>query len=429
MKVAVLAHSFPRFRGDTHGTFVKSLCESLARLGHEIFMLVPFDPELREDPETPLHIRSFRYIRPDHWHRLGYSRTLKRDVAMRLGAWVQSPLYFFFAQRALLRLVREEKIDYIHAHWHLPNGWIAWRVHRRTAVPFGVTLHGSDVFMAERNPLFGAMARGALHGAAHVTSCSADLRQRLLAIGGGASKLGGCNSAASNIGGSASEKVLLVPNGTELDSGFDPAAVASAEGGLLARLAIAEGEPVVAGVGRMVDKKGFRYLLEAIPRVLEAHPKARFILGGGGDLLPALKALAGELALGDRLLFPGVLSHPEVLELVARADIFVMPSVRDARGNVDGLPIVVLEAMAAGTPVVASDLAGIPLAVDHEKTGLLVPEKDPSALAGALDGLLANPERARRMGQASRLKVEQELNWDAVARRHDQLYRRAVERA
>jgi len=415
MKIAVLAHSFPRFRGDTHGTFVKSLCESLAALGHEIFMLVPFDPELREDPQTRLNIRSFRYIKPDHWHKLGYSRTLERDVAMRLGAWIQSPLYFLFAWGALLRLVREEKIDYIHAHWHLPNGWIAWQVHKKTGVPFGVTLHGSDVFMAERNPLFTSMARGALNGAAHVTSCSADLQQRLLKIGGG----------AKNAGGGAREKVLLVPNGTEVD----PDGAAAVDGGLLARLPIEEGEAVVAAVGRMVDKKGFRYLLEAIPRVLEAHPKARFVLGGGGDLLPELEAQAKRLGLGDRLLFPGMLAHPEVLELVARADIFVMPSVRDASGNVDGLPIVVLEAMAAGTPVVASDLAGMPLAVDHEKTGLLVPEKEPGALATALGALLADPARARHLGEASRAKVVDELNWDAVARRHDELYRRAVERA
>lgn len=408
MRIAVLAHSFPRFRGDTHGTFVKSLCESLAVLGHEIFMLVPFDPELREDPKTALHIHSFRYIKPDHWHQLGYSRTLKRDVAMRTFAWVQSPLYFLFARRALLRLVRQQKIDYIHAHWHLPNGWIAWQVHKKTGVPFGVTLHGSDVFMAERNPLFSAMARGALHAAAHVTSCSADLQQRLLQIGGG-----------------PEEKVLLVPNGTELD----PDAAAVADGGLLARLPVGKEEPVVAAVGRMVDKKGFRYLLDAIPQVLAAYPKARFILGGDGDLLPELEAQAQRLGLGDRLLFPGLLAHPEVLELVARADVFVMPSVRDASGNVDGLPIVVLEAMAAGTPVVASDLAGMPLAVDHEKTGLLVPEKDPAALATALGALLADPARARRMGQASRAKVVDELNWDAVAKRHDALYRLAVEQA
>ncbi len=414
MKIAVLAHSFPRFAGDTHGPFVKHLCEALAGLGHRVDVLVPFDPEIREDPDTPLRVHSFRYIRPDRWHLLGYSRTLKRDVAMRPWAWLQSPLYFLFAERALKRLVRRRQIDLVHAHWLLPNGWVAARVARATGVPFAVTLHGSDIFMAERNPLFRWMARRTLAAARHVTSCSADLRDRLLAIGG-------AEHAA---------KVLLVANGTDVE----PSAVAAGGDGLrqmsppapqgaLQRLGVAAGDRLVVAVGRMVDKKGFRYLIEAAPRILAADPRTRIVLGGDGDLLETLKASAAELGLGDRIDFPGLLSHPEVLELIAAAEVFVMPSVRDRRGNIDGLPIVVLEAMAAGKPVVATDVAGMPLAIDNGESGLLVPSRDAAALAAAVTGLLDDRGRADRIGEAARLKVETELNWTAVARRHDALYR------
>ena len=176
----------------------------------------------------------------------------------------------------------------------------------------------------------------------------------------------------------------------------------------------------------MVDKRGFRYLIEAMPTVLQSEPRARLILGGGGDLLEPLRARTRELGIANRVTFPGMLPHPRVLELVATGEIFVMPSVRDERGNIDGLPIVVLEAMAAGRPVVATDLAGIPLAVEPGKTGLLVPEKDPEALAAAILEVLADPEAARRMGAAGREKVRNELSWDAIARRHDELFRRAV---
>jgi len=103
-----------------------------------------------------------------------------------------------------------------------------------------------------------------------------------------------------------------------------------------------------------------------------------------------------------------------------------MPSVRDERGNVDGLPVVVLEAMAAARPVVASDVSGMPLAIADGVSGLLVPERDPAALAGAVAGLLTDPERARRLGAEARRRVEEELNWDAVAGVHDRLYRAAV---
>ena len=106
MRVAVLAHSFPRFRGDTHGPFVQRLSEELARRGHEVDVLVPWDPALAPDPASPLAVRSFRYVWPARWHRLGYSRTLRRDVGMKAAAWLQSPLYFLCAERALRRLIR-----------------------------------------------------------------------------------------------------------------------------------------------------------------------------------------------------------------------------------------------------------------------------------------------------------------------------------
>ena len=106
-----------------------------------------------------------------------------------------------------------------------------------------------------------------------------------------------------------------------------------------------------------------------------------------------------------------MLAHDQVLELVAAADLFVMPSIRDPGGNIDGLPIVVLEAMAAGRPVVATDVAGMPLAVADGETGRLVPEKDAAALAGAVNQLLADADLRRRMGDAGRRRVEEELNW------------------
>jgi glycosyltransferase involved in cell wall biosynthesis len=109
-------------------------------------------------------------------------------------------------------------------------------------------------------------------------------------------------------------------------------------------------------------------------------------------------------------------------DLYRAADLFVLPAVHDGKGNVDGLPNVILEAMASGLPVVASGISGIPLAVEDGRTGLLVPEKDPKALLSALGRLLANPEEARAMGERGRAKAEAELTWDAVASRYREGY-------
>ncbi len=405
MRLAVLAHSFPRFPGDTHGPFVKRLSEAVAARGHQVHALVPFDPELAPDPATPLEIEAFRYVWPDRWHLLGYSRTLKRDVGLRLWAYAQAPLYFAFAERALVRLIRRRGIEMVHAHWILPNGYVAARAAARAGIPYAVTLHGSDVFMAERNPVFRRLARRALAGAAHLTSCSAELKERLLAVGGREHE----------------SKVLLVPNGT------DPAVEGGADSGEVRhRHGIAPGDRPVVAVGRLVDKKGFRYLLEAMPAILAREPRARLVIGGGGDLLPELRAQAEALGVAGRVTFTGGLSHPEVLALISAAEVFVMPSVRDPKGNVDGLPIVVLEAMAAAKPVVGTDVSGLPLAVTHGESGLLVPEKDPPALAAAVGELLADPARGSALGRAGARRVREELNWDSIAGIHDRLYRQAL---
>lgn len=402
MRIAVLAHSFPRFPGDTHGPFVMRLSEELARRGHEVTALVPWDRELRGLPESPLEVESFRYAWPPGLHLLGYSRTLERDRGMKSLAWALSPLYFLFAERALDRLVRRRGIELIHAHWILPNGFVAARVARRHGIPCVATLHGTDVFMAERAPFLRAMGRRALEGAALVTSCSADLRGRLLELGGG-----------------EATKVVLVPNGT------DPAPAIAAEttASLRAKLGVDAPSTLIVAIGRLVDKKGFDVLVEALPALTRSRPGVRLVIGGGGPLAEVLRRRAAELGVADRLQLTGALSHPEVLALLASADVVAMPSVRDDRGNVDGLPIVVLEAMAAGKALVASDIAGIPLAVEQAESGLLVPDRDPAALALALGQLVDDRELASRLGAAARARVLAELTWPRIAARHEELWR------
>ncbi|MBZ0113752.1 MAG: glycosyltransferase [Thermoanaerobaculia bacterium] len=404
MRVGVLAHSFPRFQGDTHGPFVKHLSEAVARRGHSVDALIPWDPEIRPDPDTAIEISTFRYIWPPSFHQLGYSRTLRRDIRLAAGAYLQSPFYFAFGERALERLSRRARLQLVHAHWLLPNGFIAARASAATGVPFAVTLHGSDIFMAERNPLFRRMAKFTLAQAAHVTSCSPDLKDRLITLGGVEHR----------------DKVHLVANGTEVVDEGPPALE------LRAKLGLPIEGPLLVAVGRLVDKKGFRFLLDALPALLARQPDVHLALGGGGPLLEPLERQASDLGVSEHITFLGPLSHPDVLNLIAAGDVFVMPSVRDPRGNIDGLPIVVLEAMAAGRAVVATEIAGLPLAVEPGVTGVLVPEKDPDALSVAIADLLGTPGRSAEFGVRGRERVRTDLNWDAIAAIHEGLYLKAI---
>jgi glycosyltransferase involved in cell wall biosynthesis len=175
-------------------------------------------------------------------------------------------------------------------------------------VPFVSTLHGTDVYIAEKNAVTRRLAASALAAAGHVTSCSADLRSRLLAVAGAPE------------GSPTAAKVSLVPNGTDLppDGAIGPEAARAARRAL--GLGDLPGEArIVAAVGRMVDKKGFRYLLEAAPAILRERPDVRLVIGGQGDLLEEHRARASASGYGERILFPGGLQHPQVLELLAAA--------------------------------------------------------------------------------------------------------------
>jgi glycosyltransferase involved in cell wall biosynthesis len=174
----------------------------------------------------------------------------------------------------------------------------------------------------------------------------------------------------------------------------------------------------------MATKKGFQVLIEILPALLSEVPELQVVLAGGGDLLETFRAATQ--VWNDRIFFPGSLQRDTLPDLFRAADIFVLPAVHDARGNVDGLPNVILEAMASGLPVVASGISGIPLAVEHGRTGRLVAEGDGEGLLGAIRQMLADPASARQMGRQGRNKAETELTWEAVAGRYREGYRAAM---
>ena len=170
------------------------------------------------------------------------------------------------------------------------------------------------------------------------------------------------------------------------------------------------GAPVhLLAVGRFVEKKGFDVLIDAMS--LLDRPAVLDILGDG-PLRPALEDRVAAHGLAGHVRLPGRCTHASLAARYAESDVVVVPSVVDRAGDRDGLPNVVLEAMAVGRPVVASDVAAISSGVDDGVTGLLVPARDPAKLALALADLIDDPERRHAMGRAARTAVEQHFDLD-----------------
>ncbi|MFZ5918887.1 MAG: glycosyltransferase family 4 protein [Chloroflexota bacterium] len=164
---------------------------------------------------------------------------------------------------------------------------------------------------------------------------------------------------------------------------------------------IPSGAPLIGVVGRLIEQKGHRYLLAALAHVVEALPAAHLLIAGDGALRPALEQQVADLALAKRVTFTGW--RRDVTRIMAAIDVLVMPSLWE------GFGLVLLEAMAASRPVVASQVSAIPEIVAHGETGLLVPPKDAAALARALLTLLREPSRAQAMGRRGRQRLAQQF--------------------
>lgn len=215
-------------------------------------------------------------------------------------------------------------------------------------------------------------------------------------------------------------KIDVIPNGV------DPRRFDALNGVDLSkfRLDFAQpGEPLVYYVGRMVPEKGLLGLLEAVPYVLREWPNARFVLAGGGGYADELRAKARALGIEGNIIFPGRVSDDVRDRLFKVAQAAVFPSLYEPFG------IVALEAMAAGTPVVVSDVGGLSEVVKLHETGIKVYPNDPQSLAWGILHTLKNPRwSARRAANASHV-VRAEYNWPHVADLTQQVYRRVVDEA
>jgi len=272
-------------------------------------------------------------------------------------------------------LLRCENVDLIHAHFIDRAATVALIVSRLLNVPYSITAHARDIYV---NPI---LLPEKIAGARFVVTCTA------------------CNKAHLDqiAGPHAADKIYLIYHGIELagfeQNGKPPANV-----------------PRLLAVGRLQAKKGFAHLIGACHLLkLRGRYLACDIIGEGPEQ-PALSQLIAQLGVGDIATLKGQLSFAEVMEHYRRADVFVLPSVVAEDGDRDGIPNVLLEAMAMQLPAVSTTVSGIPELVEDGANGCLVPAGDDAALADALAQLLDNATLRESLGKAGRVKVARDFD-------------------
>jgi len=196
--------------------------------------------------------------------------------------------------------------------------------------------------------------------------------------------------------------------------GIDPDGFASAP------RARGDGPLRLLTVGRLVEKKG---VADALRAIAAARARCEYVIAGDGPLRASLEMLAGELGLAGCVRFEGEVTQAQVARLLAWADAFLLPSVTAGDGDIEGIPVCIMEAMARRLPVLSTRHSGIPELVADGVSGLLAPERDVAALARALDTLAADPELRARMGEAGRAIVERDYNIHKLNLRLESYYR------
>jgi glycosyltransferase involved in cell wall biosynthesis len=403
----MVTSSYPRFEGDAIATFMAPIATGIAALGVDVQLVAPWHPQwARPLTERGVTFHLYRYAPAAGLNVFGYAGALRADVGLRVSAVAVAPLALAAGIVRTRQVVRRTHASVVHAHWVIPGGAMGAAAARGT--PLVISLHGSDVFMAEKYWIVRSAAAAAFRRAAWVTACSEDLRARAIRLG--------ADPVRSSV----------VPYGVDADQ-FRPDPVARAS--IRERLSVPRDAPLAFAYGRLVSKKGFEYLVDAAALLAREWPDLRVVIAGAGDLDPALRARALAGGVAGRVIFTGALPQQEIPEWLASADVAVAPSVHDHAGNVDGLPNTVLEILASGTPLVATPVGGIAAVAVDGISARLVAERDAGALAAAIGDLLRSPDERARIGAAGRASACREYAWTRVARAFDAIYEHVAPRA
>lgn len=390
MRVLHIVTAFPRHEGDVITPWLVEMLRGLRSRGVEVEVFTSSYKGLGDQVLFGIPIHRFRYFLK-RWENL----THEEMAVDRLG---RSPLYkllpafyLFFGSVAILRLCRREKYDVVHVHWPLPHALFGRIAARACGARLVTTYYGAEIRWAKHSCL--PFLKGFLAWAARISD-------KVIAIS---------NYTRAEINSIVSVPAEVIP----YTIGFPEnpkSKIQKPTPGLGSGRESKKGKRAILTVGRLVERKGIRYLIDAMGLLPESLD-AELVIVGGGPLRESLEAYAKEKGQGNRVKFVGRVSEEELKACYMKAAIYVQPAIVDSRGDTEMLGVVLLEAMHYGVPLVASNVGGIPDVVKDGETGLLVPQKDPKALASAIERLLEDRKLTDKIASNARKQLASNFSW------------------
>jgi glycosyltransferase involved in cell wall biosynthesis len=388
MKICVMTSTYALSEQDCNVPFLVQSVRRLKARGHEVYV---FAPSYEGCPNQVVHgvpVRRFRYFFR-RWenltHKQGAPNRIRNPIYLGVAFF-----YILFGLFQAIRYCRRHRFDIIHVQWPFPHGIWGSAASRLSGAPMVLTFHGAELLLCRKYFFVKYFLKHAIKNAGVVH----------------------CNSSftAGEIGRLSNKPVEIVPYGCTVH----------------ARPVTKDlDKPVkdILFVGRLISRKGVDYLIRAVPRLAEKMP-VRVHIVGHGDKGNLWKALCRELGVEDKVIFHGAVSAEELEQQYANADVFVLPAIVDERGDTEGLGVVLVEALCFQTPVVASAVGGIPDVIIDGQTGMLVPERDPVALAEAVIKLVQDRTLARHLTQGGLAHANEYFDWDRIIDQHVHSYQK-----
>ena len=303
---------------------------------------------------------------------------------------------FLQAVYLIYLLVLEEqrmgkRIDHLHAHFAHDPTLVAYLMHGITGIPFSFTAHARDLYQVPEKIL----ADRIYQAKSVITCCRANLEY------------------LNRIAPSQQSKFSLIYHGVNLTD-FQPVPHHAAN--------VIPEVPLILSVGRLVEKKGFQDLLQALLLVKKKGERFQCAIFGDGPLCQQLREWIEEHGMADEIMLKGDITQQELIPIYQTANLFVLTPVQTEDGDRDGIPNVLLEAMAVGLPVITTAVAGIPELVDDNQNGLLYQPHDVNGISSGIIELLRNAEKRKQLGGAASQKVKEQFNVAQAAKRLKTLF-------
>lgn len=361
LKILIPTVDYPPIEGGI-GTIALQTARELAAQGHDVTVVAPFFPNMDDfDEGEPVTVLRYR----------GYGLGWFRFFPLLFATWPHVG-----ATDVILGI----NIAY--------GGVIGWWARRLTGTRYVTFGYAYEFLKFRRTPLISGILRRAYAASSVVVAISTFTRDNLADFGVPAARI-----------------ETIFPGAPAPRPVSDDAIRAVKDKYVL------ETVHIILAVGRFIPRKGHVTLVKALPKIIEAYPGAVLVLVGRGPAMVEATRQAHALGVREQVRLPGRLPDEDLAALYQACELFALPTGKDAGGQVEGFGLVFAEAHAYGKPVVAGRSGGVVDAVLDGETGILVDADDPEALADAIMSLMANPEKARQLGEKGKERVEKELNW------------------